>query len=158
MKPIPADDLKLIANEILSVLIRDKDIPKNLVFIDYHGFAKSYLPENLVSNLLKSFGYNAEQLQIEIVRVNSDLTDQIHYHQFSHAFICVLSQENNFPDPESAFAFKNNKWQAISENFQLLIPPNTPHGFTVSHSGQLYFLSVQTPPIVNNSFDDYHLY
>ncbi len=108
--------------------------------------------------LLKPFGYEPNQLQIEIVQVNQDLSDQVHYHQFSHAFIYVLSNENNFPDPINALAYTNDQWESISKHYHSLISPNTPHGFTVKQNGLLYFLSVQTPPIVHDGFDDYHPY
>lgn len=153
-------DLRHIAQSIISLFTNDKtnELQKNLTFIDYHGFAKSRLPENVIAEVLKPFSYSSEQLQIEIVRVNNDLTDQVHYHQFSHAFICVLSKENNFHAPINALAYKNDKWVEIDKNYQDFIYPNTPHGFTVSKNGLLYFLSVQTPPIVHNGFDDYHQY
>ncbi len=104
MTQINTADLQLIANQIVNKFSSEygPQIIKELTFIDYHGFAKSRLNEDLLNSLLNSLHYDTKVLQAEIIRVESDLTDQVHYHQFSHAFICVLSARNNFHRPQAS--------------------------------------------------------
>ncbi len=151
-------NLEIIANQVLEKFSSElgPQIIKDLTFIDYHGFGKSRLTEDFLNALLNSLNYNAKELQVEIVRVESDLTDQVHYHQFSNAFICVLSARNNFPDPIGALTYQNDDWIEIDQDYSLLIPRNTLHGFSVKPNGMFYFLSIQTPPISGDNHDDYH--
>lgn len=150
------DTLKVITKNIIESL---KGIPASkhaefFSFQDYHGFSKSRLPDSLLEKVLASSGLAKEQVQIEIVGVSSDLSDEVHLHEESDAFVVVLGPNTNFPEPSKASSFLNNVWVPISEDQEIKIPKGTPHGFTVSDGGSLYFLSVQSPPIVDEHGED----
>lgn len=153
-----ARDLPEIAKAILA---RFETIPVEeqvylLKFIDYHGFQKSRLPDDLVNPLIISFGLHAKDLQAEIIEVTTDLSTELHYHQMSVAYIQVLGPREHFPAPKDASVFQGGQWLALQTNDALLIPPKAVHGFTVKPGGHLCFLSLQTPPIEKAGKDDYH--
>ncbi|MBI4836672.1 MAG: radical SAM protein [Candidatus Abawacabacteria bacterium] len=147
-------DLPAISDKILHLLQTTNT--SQLKFVEYHGFQKSRLPNSLLVNILQPLGFTAKDVQVEIVKVERDLKDEIHYHESSHAFICILGNKYHFPQPHKAFAFINSKWKMIEENEQWEIPPMTPHGFRVRQNGYACFLSIQTPPIMKADSDDYH--
>ena len=124
-------------------------------FIDYHGFKKARLPEGLVAEVATAAGCKPEELQVEIASVHGDLTHEVHYHRDTTAFVACLGPAEKFPTPQKAQAFIR-KWFDFTVGQTVEIPPNTPHGFTVGEGGVLYFLSIQSPPIVGeDGQDDY---
>lgn len=156
---IPFEKLRSISKDIIEQL---KNIPatdhgKTFAFQDYHGFSKTRLPNNMLEPLLQKHAEKKENLQIEIVGVHADLTDEVHIHRKSDAFVVILGRTTNFAEPFSAQGYMKNEWQFVDEGQEIEIPRETPHGFTVSaNGGNLFFLSIQSPPIVGeDGTDDY---
>lgn len=151
--------LRSMANEIVKRLhtIPALDHGKIFQFQDYHGFSKTRLPEDFLQKVLALHGETKENMQIEIVGVHADLTNEVHKHENSDAFVVILGLHTNFAEPFNAQAYKNNHWEFVTEGQEIEIPRGTPHGFTVAvNAGSLFFLSIQTPPIVDeHGTDDY---
>lgn len=158
MKNDSQDLLRIGQNVIKQLQERaEQGIRSPLSFADYHGFQKSYLPDELLQRALEPFSYSSETIQIEIVRVVSDLRDQVHYHERSTAYVYALGDKVGLQDPKEAYAYQEDSWVVVKEGDGWMIPPRTPHGFTVNEGGVFFFLSIQTPPIVHHGLDDYHL-
>ena len=117
-------------------------------FRDYRGFGKS-------RTALYTYDGNHPDIECEVVKVNSNLTDQIHLHKDACAYIRIIGEAEGFENPRNASYFLGTTWMPAKFNDALLIPPQTPHGFSVSPGGILYFVSVQSPPIVGEHHEDY---
>ncbi|MSR85496.1 hypothetical protein EXS71_03640 [Candidatus Uhrbacteria bacterium] len=152
------NDLQEIAHAIVETFNAQSRANFNEVihFEDYHGFQIFSLPNKLIDSVLSNFDYQPDNLEIEVVKVVSNLRDQIHYHEGSSAFIHILGASHGFENPKNAFAYQDGLWIAVHDGEERLIPPKTVHGFTVEEDGVLFFLSVQYPPIVTEVKDDYH--
>lgn len=123
--------------------------------VDYHGFGKARFPEALLTEVLTPHKLTAEEVQIEVVKVEKDLTSEVHYHEETTAYCVVLGRNEHFPSPYRAKAFLGI-WITLVEGDVLSIPIGEPHGFTVGEDGHLYFLSVQSPPILRgDGHEDY---
>ncbi len=109
------------------------------------------------AQILRPHGLTEEDVQIEIVRVDTDLSKEIHYHNESYAYVVCLGGEYKTENPRGAQAFLIDSWFPVEVGNVIKIPPKTHHGFTVDAGGLLIFLSVQAPPIEQNGVDDYHL-
>ncbi|MCI0620011.1 hypothetical protein L0Y40_03230 [Candidatus Wolfebacteria bacterium] len=153
---------KNILKEIAeSTLEKIKNTPKEnlskiLNMTDYHGFLKSRLPESFLGNILSPFKLTPEDVQIEVVEVNTDLAHEVHYHQHAFAYCVIMGSDYNIIDARHAKAYLQGNWFPVSAGNVLEIPPGTHHGFTIDPGGTLTFLSVQAPPIVGGGHDDYH--
>ena len=149
------EKLKEISSEIIKLFREKADLTKKIKFKDYHGFTKGKLPKGELDLILKKLNLKSEDFQIEIVKVLKDLSKEIHFHNFAHAFCTILSSEENFDDSANAYLFLRDKWKKVSKGEMINIPQKTPHGFTIKGGGILTFLSVQTPPIEKGKDDDY---
>ncbi|MDB5190360.1 MAG: hypothetical protein JWN49_686 [Parcubacteria group bacterium] len=156
--PITPDTLEQIANRILLKLKAASTLESErlLQMNDYHGFLKARMPQDFLDEILSPYQLTEENVQIEIVKVETDLSNEIHYHENSYAHIVCLGQEYKTEDPKLATAFIENAWVTVRAGYVIRIPPKTPHGFTVDDGGVLVFLSVQAPPIERDGNDDYH--
>lgn len=125
---------------------------------NYHGFIKTRLPQIGEWAAAQRWGnIDLERsVQAELVSVHGDLTDQVHTHEHARAYCLVVGAAEGFEDPCGAYAFLRDHWKPVSRMDEVRIPPGTPHGFTVKPGGVLYFISVQSPPIVGDGHDDYH--
>ena len=136
--------------------ITREDFSEMLDMKDYHGFIKSRFPHVVLAKILKAYDLSPEDVQVELVGVRTDLSNENHLHKEAHAFTTILGEQEHVDDPRSARAFKNDSWIPVSAGDQFDFPPNTPHTFSVNSDGILYFLSVQAPPIERKAgHDDY---
>ena len=155
---IQPETLEKIADTIL-LRLRDADAAESarlLQMNDYHGFLKAKMPEDFLHQILSPLGLTPTDVQIEIVKVDRDLSKEIHYHDESFAYCVCLGGEYRTDDPRNAKAFVGDHWFPVHAGDVVKIPPKTPHGFTVENDGVLVFLSVQAPPIERGGQDDYH--
>ncbi len=106
--------------------------------------------------ILKRYAVTIKEVQIEIVSVTKDLSDEIHYHKEAFASVVIMGKDDHVRDPIDAAAYYNDFWFPIRAGDCIYIPARVPHGFTIQENGILYFLSVQAPPIVDEQGrDDY---
>src|SRR5436190_23151706 len=122
--------------------------------IDYHGFGKVRLSPEVLAKVPSLSGTDLKDIQPEIIRVDRVLTQEVHYHKHAYAFVVCLGKSWNFPDPVAARAFFNGRWSYVESGLAIRIAPGTPHGFTIYSGGILYFLSVQSPPIIGDDGSD----
>jgi hypothetical protein len=141
-----------VLKQIVSCHSRD-----HLTFREYHGFYKATIPASWIGPALIHAGLRPAEVQAEIVWVTQDLRRQIHSHQKGNAVVVILNERYGFGDPLNASFYDGKSWNSISDSVIVRIPRGTPHGFTVGPGGELYFLSVQTPPISGPGHDDYVL-
>ncbi len=107
--------------------------------------------------VLAPYGLSENEVQVEVVRVTTDLANELHYHQKAHAHVIVMGSAENVDEPVRAQGYIEGVWSPVVSSQVIDIPPGTKHGFTVGEQGVLWFLSVQSPPIVDDSGqDDYH--
>ena len=150
--------LQNIAEAILQRLSSSSfsEAEKLLQMNDYHGFQKSRLPEEFLDEILVPFGLTPLDVQIEIVKVDRDLSKEVHYHKNSFAYCVCLGEKYKTENPQGAKAFLKESWFPMNAGDIIQIPPNTLHGFAVENNGILVFLSVQAPPIEHEGKDDYY--
>ncbi len=141
-----------LSNHRVVAIISDSEL------VDYHGFGKWRFPKKLTKHALGGMNLDVDKLQVEIIRVTTDLRHEVHLHKEAYAVTIVLGNWHHFLNPLFAQAYIGEQWEEVAENQVINIPPHTPHGFTVNGKGVLYFLSIQTPPIVgDDGRDDYFL-
>lgn len=155
MEAVPLSTLEQLAQVTLRQLRANPHFTHDLVYRDYHGFAKATLPDGLMRLTTSLYGVDPSCVQAEIVLAVKDLSDEIHMHEESTTYCRILGQGESFPKPKSAKIFRTDSWTPLSEGQTYIIPPKTPHGFSVSPGGVLYFFSLQTPPIQGDGKDDY---
>lgn len=130
-----------------------------LVMQYYHGFRKARFSDDFLHEVTKGHDLAPEDIQLEVVSVEQDLTDEIHRHHFSIARIICLGAEEGFSDARLAEGCLDLQWFPVKSGEALTIPAGAWHGFTVKDGGELWFLSVQSPPIVSaDGKDDYEKY
>ena len=149
-------ELKSVANAVVEQLRKmpEDEVHKTFAMIDYHGFEKARFPEAFLEELAKLKNLNAREIQLEVVHVARDLTHEIHYHRSSSAVTTILGPEEKFSAPKLGKAFLTDHWFDVNVGDVVEIPAGTPHGFTVEEGGSLYFLSIQSPPIVKETGED----
>lgn len=150
------ETLQKITEEILSLFRSSATFKDTIPMKDYHGFEKGRIPSEALETIAARYAVTAEELQVELVRVTKDLSDEVHVHHHSRAYCIILGKQEGLETPRDAFAYIDNQWSSVREGEAINIPPQTAHGFTVKRGGILYFLSVQTPPIEDgHGHDDY---
>jgi mannose-6-phosphate isomerase-like protein (cupin superfamily) len=156
MPSLDARVLEPLSKDIVK-LFRDRSgYAQSIPLTDYHGFQKGKVPSEDIGRLASEYGVNPNQIQAELVLVNSDLSGEVHKHSKAHAYCTILGSTDGVDDPRNAFAFLADNWSPVRAGNVADIPPNTPHGFTIKPPGILYFLSVQSPPIEGKGgHDDY---
>lgn len=161
MTSLSAKQLENIANELAGRFssMSEEEIREGLKWIDYHGFEKARVVESLLQQILEPMLVTTFEVQVEVVKVTTDLSDQVHYHYRSTAFVLALGEQHHFERALHAAVCIDGAWLPFFTGDRVIIPAGTSHGFRVVGSeGVLYFLSVQSPPIVDEyGHDDYHL-
>jgi len=157
---LTTDQLKSISNQVLGSMrsLPSASLAGMLRMKDYHGFGNSEFPDYFIEPIIRPFNAVLKEVEIRLIHVSTDLSKEIHLHKAATAYITVLGPKTHLPGPVHAFAYLKGKWFPVSEDDTLEIPQCTPHGFTIRGNGDLYFLSVQSPPLIDEEGnDDYHL-
>jgi len=150
--------LEKLAHGIIPTMRAHIQNLNDLKMVEYHGFQKcSFKDIPAIYSLLRDTGYDTRSLQIEVIKVERDQSNEIHFHKHSDAFVVVLDHGLGFRDPCNARAYINGAWKEVLPQDAIPIPRGTRHGFTVDNGGVLWFLSVQSPPITDfmGTRDDY---
>lgn len=135
-----------VLEEVSRAMARDHFV---FDFADFHGFKKSALPAQIVDPIRQRFGFSERELQIEVAGVLTDLTHEIHSHRRSQAHVTCIGENFGLPDPRDGYIFLGQRWFPMKLGDSFDIPTSVEHGFTVDEGGLLYFLSVQSPPLVS---------
>lgn len=135
--------------DVMEFLSQNPNVRDWLQYESFYGFEKAPLSS------VPGFSLGSNGVQIEIVRVNTDLSHEVHRHNQSNAVVMILGEHDHFPCPQRGFLLSRGRWRQADSRTILRIPAGTQHGFTVEKGGELYFLSVQSPPIVSGGHVDY---
>jgi mannose-6-phosphate isomerase-like protein (cupin superfamily) len=152
-----ASRLSALSQELFSKLAnRSQDVTASTPdFVDYHGFQKCTLRSSDIHELAARYGFQPDDVQIELVRLERPLSREAHYHEDTHAHVVILG-EPTFRKPEHAWVYVGTEWSPAFGGMSIDIPPGVVHGFSVeSDAGALDFLSVQSPPLVRGDHDDF---
>jgi hypothetical protein len=90
---IPLRTIRDIAHDIKAALQKVPDRSALLQFSDYHGFLKASLPASLTSDALRDRLHDDSAVQIDIVKVETDQKQEIHFHRHASAYIIVLGED-----------------------------------------------------------------
>jgi len=127
---------------------------------EYHGFGKYRFDKEFLATIKALNDTDLSKIQAELVIVNRDLSDEIHHHKIADAYVTALGEAEHFQHAHNAEGFcgwdEDASWEPFKTGQALIIPKGMPHGFRVHDGGILYFLSVQSPPISGEGYDDYH--
>ena len=130
---------------------------------DYHNFSKVRLPLSWYDDLLINKEWTTDDVLVEIARVEKDNADKLHYHKLSHALCIILGPKTGFPKcSRGTVQLHNQRYQALI-NKEFYFPQNCPHTFhggietKDNPKGYLYFLSIQSPPLLTKNNDDFYL-
>lgn len=160
MRLIDMSVLRTAAEEIRDVL-RTRNAVEIRAYVslmrDYHGFDKVGLSDSLI-NVPSLRDVPPDKVQVELVRVNRDLSDKIHHHDNSDAYVIGLGPQEHLVEARYGIVYKVNYWTPFRTGDRVAIPKGMSHGFSLrNHVGILYFLSIQSPPISGEDHDDFHL-
>ena len=132
-------------------------------YTEYHNFWKCRLPIEWYSDVLQALDINENDLLVEVARVKGNHAEDLHYHKISHAICIILGPNCGFKKVpfDSAVQIDNHVTEAY-ENLECYFPVGCQHTFygsasDLSDDGDLYFISIQNPPLLTNSGDDFHL-
>jgi mannose-6-phosphate isomerase-like protein (cupin superfamily) len=124
---------------------------------EYHNFSKALVPFYKYEDFLyKAFKCSTEDVLIEVARVKGDHAKDLHYHKKSHAFCIVLGESSGVPDCEDGYIEINNIKYISKVNDYYYFPSYSHHTFHGGSKQDLYFLSIQNPPLVTKSNDDFY--
>jgi len=150
--------LKRVSSEVVVKLrsLLKEEVAQMLTMSEYHGFRKCPLSKKFIGEIIRFHDFDIDNIQLEIVHVDRDLRHEIHLHKKANAVAVCLDTADGFPGPRLARMFFHDRWLEVHAGDVIEIPARTPHGFTVSTGGRLFFLSAQSPPIVGiDESDDY---
>lgn len=159
IKIIAASELKSIAYYTLSKLetwnLLGYNI-KNFNYIDYHNFSKAYVPLLWYEDILTLLSYNHDDVLVEIARVRGDHTKDLHYHKIAQAFCIILGEGVGVNKCDDGLVQLDNTTLSSYENEGFYFPQNCCHTFHGGKYNDLYFLSVQNPPLLTKNNDDFY--
>ena len=155
---ITKDLLEDISKKLIYLFQNQSNFANSIKLKDYHGFDKGIIPLLELQKITNKYNISPKEIQAELISVKKDLSNEIHKHKESHAYVNILGNSENVPTPNKAYVFLKDAWFEVKEGEITDIPPNTLHGFTIKPRGTLYFLSVQSPPIKRtDGHDDYYI-
>jgi mannose-6-phosphate isomerase-like protein (cupin superfamily) len=153
---ISVSELKTIGYYTLSQLEWYTSVGNNITtfkYIDYHNFYKAYVPEWLYKNILEFYEFNTEDVLVEIARVHGDHAKDLHYHKIAHAFCIILGESVGVSSTGSVQIGDSITKTQAGEDFYF--PTGCHHTF-YGEEKDLYFLSVQSPPLLTKDNDDFY--
>lgn len=131
-------------------------------YTEYHNFWKCRLPLEWYSDVLSALDLDQNDLLVEVARVKGNHAKDLHYHKISHAICIVLGPSCGFNSvPYDCAVQKDSKIETAFENMECFFPSNCNHTFygsasDTSDKGDLYFISVQSPPLLTKDNDDFY--
>ena len=120
---------------------------------EYHNFQKCEVSENFYAET----GFVRGQVQVELAYSEPSLEfENQHYHEGTEAVNFILGKKEGFPDPGLGSCIVVNGVATLAyPRYVAHFRPGDLHTFHGGKDG-LYFLSVQSPPLERNGYDDFH--
>lgn len=165
-KKIDLDQMKTLAYSLKSsfkewlITKNYEELMSELTYVNYHNFSKSRLPFYWYQDLLNVMNLTTDDVLVEIVKVDGNHNDELHYHKISHALCIILGPQTGFNNCYSATIIKDSDIITSEEDLEVYFPSFCKHTFNVANSkkmGSLYFLSIQSPPLLTKTKDDFYL-
>ena len=131
-------------------------------YTEYHNFWKCRLPEYWYDDVLSCLGLNTDDVLVEVARIKGSHAKDLHYHKISHAICIVLGPKCGFnPVPYDSAIQIEDKIYFAYEDQKCYFPSTSKHTFYGSlndntDEGDLYFLSIQSPPLLTETHDDFY--
>jgi len=129
---------------------------------EYHNFWKCRLPVDWYSDVMDTLNLGTHDLLVEVARVKGNHAKDLHYHKISHAICIVLGSKTGFnvTPYDSAVQIKEHIEFAY-EDLECYFPPKCKHTFygsihDESDEGDLYFISIQSPPLLTEENYDFY--
>jgi quercetin dioxygenase-like cupin family protein len=119
-------------------------------------------PENLANKeVIKAEGFTVtlaidggpdKNVEVSLVEIRSEGEYPQHVHKKSDAFFVVVSGE--------AYFLSGKEKTLLKQGEKVQIPRGTPHGFELEDGKSFQFISIQSPPIINEETgeQDFHLF
>ncbi len=123
---------------------------------EYRGTTVTPLSPQAVEMLLGAHGLTPDQVSIRIVRVNSDLSNQVYARLRTTVCIAFLGESQSVPRPTNGRVRRGYQWFPAMDPDLLTFFPGVTCGYMVKPDGVMYFLEVASPPIgLEAENDDY---
>ena len=154
-----------LLNFFEGMVARGLDVPLTLEGIgyeEYHNFWKCRLPLNWYDEVLVALGLEPSELLVEVARIKGNHAKDLHYHKISHAICIVLGNKTGFgKTPWDSAVQIDNEVMVVHEDMECYFPTGCKHTFYGSASdesdeGDLYFISIQSPPLLTEENDDFY--
>lgn len=164
-KKVDLNNMKTLAYFLLSLFkqfIKEETYDVHMSELDYtyyHNFSKTRLPFYWYEDLLKMLDLTTDDVLVEIAKVEGNHTNDLHYHKISHALCIILGPQTGFNDCYFGEIVKDNKVIRSYEELECYFPSFCKHTFNAPFSdttGALYFLSIQSPPLLTRTRDDFY--
>ena len=131
-------------------------------YTEYHNFWKCRLPYHWYSDLLEMLDLDKDDLLVEVARIKGNHAKDLHYHKISHAICIVLGENSGFTKtPWDSAVQIDGEVMIAHEDMECYFPTGCKHTFYGSASdnsdlGDLYFISIQSPPLLTEENDDFY--
>lgn len=139
-----------------------KERLESIGYEEYHNFWKCRLPVEWYEDLLVALDLTSDDLLVEVARVKGNHAKDLHYHDISHAICVVLGPQCGFSKVPTDAAVQNGTDIKIAfEDMECYFPQGRNHTFygstyDKSDEGDLYFISIQSPPLLTSNNDDFY--
>lgn len=144
--------LEEIASAIVSELrtISDEACSRMFLMENLRESGKARFPESFLVGVLVPHGFMPNDIQIEMSRVSSKFESEVRSHEKTDTLCVVMGETVRFPNPLRAHVHLDGEALTLNAGDKIIIPAGITYGFTATGGGTLHFLSVQSPPIVND--------
>ena len=136
-----------------------QEVLSKLIYEEYHNFSKTRLPFNWYEHILEKLELTTDDLLIEVAKVDLNHDHDLHYHKLSHAICIILGEEEGFYNCGYGQIIKDEETIRTFNGLEVYFPSYCKHTFNAPYStvtGSLYFLSIQSPPLLTEERDDFY--
>ena len=133
-----------------------KIVLENIGYDEYHNFAKVRIPFWWYQDIMQALDLDTSEVLVEVARVKGSHTEDLHYHKMSHAICVILGDETGFKNGGVGLIQLGNQTYNAIEGKECYFPVGIPHTFHGGSSSDLYFISVQSPPLLTKENDDFY--
>lgn len=137
-------------------------LEKDIRYEEYHNFWKCRLPLSWYQEVLELLHLSEDDLLVEVARIKGNHAKDLHYHKISHAICIILGLNTGFNSvPYDSAVQINSEFINAYEDLECYFPVGCHHTFygsvnDKSDSGDLYFISIQSPPLLTKDNDDFY--
>jgi mannose-6-phosphate isomerase-like protein (cupin superfamily) len=160
VKTIQPSKLKSIAYYTLSKLEEWNLLGHNVKdfnYTNYHNFDKAFVPQWWYEDILELLELCPDDVLVEVAKVKGDHKKDLHYHKIAQAFCIILGEGVGVNKCDDGWVQINDQLFPSEEDAGFYFPQVSHHTFYGGKTNDLYFLSVQNPPLLTKNKDDFYL-